>query len=193
MAADPGHPGVAPRVVVLIGSESTGKSTLAARLAERFDVPCSLEYARLYVDQVQRRLHHHDIVSIAEGQLTLEDDAWGRAAQAGRPLVIKDTDLVSTVVYARHYHGHCPPFIERQARDRLGDLYLLLAADVPWVADGLQRQPGRDRQQLQGHFEALLRQWEAVAVTIDGEWTAREEASIAAIEALLTPRPGTPG
>ena len=52
-----------------------------------------------------------------------------------------DQDLLSTVVYARHYYGDCPPWIERLAVERLGDLYLLCPPDVPWSADRRRDRP----------------------------------------------------
>ena len=76
---------------------------------------------------------------------------------AGTRVVVKDTDLVSTVVYASHYYGSCPAWIERAARERLGDLYLLLHPDVPWVADGLQRDRPADRARLHQLFRERLR------------------------------------
>ena len=48
--------------------------------------------------------------------------------------MLLDTDLVSTVVYSRHYYGDCPAWIEAAAVRRLADLYLLHDIDVPWTA-----------------------------------------------------------
>ena len=74
-------------------------------------------------------------------------DAAARQAR----LVVRDTDLVSTTVYARHYYGSCPAWIEAAARRRAGDLYLLLCPDVPWVPDGLQRDRPGDAERAAMH------------------------------------------
>ena len=103
-------------------------------------------------------------------------------AGAGTRVLIKDTDLVSTVVYARHYYGSCPAWIERAARERLGDLYLLLHPDVPWVADGLQRDRPATRGELHRLFAEALAALGAPVVDITGGWPARLARAVAAIE-----------
>ena len=67
-----------------------------------------------------------------------------------------DTDLVSTMVYSRHYYGDCPPWIEEEAARRLADLYLLHHVDVEWVADGRQREQPERREELFERFRATL-------------------------------------
>ena len=84
---------------------------------------------------------------IARGQMALEDAAIAR----GNPLVVQDTDLLSTVVYCEHYFGKCPAWIAEAARERAPDLYLLCEIDVPWVADGV-RDRGHMREQMQQLF-----------------------------------------
>lgn len=175
-----------PRVVVLIGPESTGKSTLAERLANRFSAPLSLEFAREYVAQRDAPLDHADVEAIARGQMALEDAAHGSEAARAASLLIKDTDLVSTVVYARFYHGHAPAWLERSAIERRGDLYLLCAPDVPWIADGPQRDRPEGRLDLHARFAGTLAALEATVVPIAGGWAARERTAVAALDTLLT-------
>ncbi len=176
----------APRIVVLTGPESTGKSTLARRLVRQFDCASSPEFARDYVRDHGHALTFDDVERIAHGQVEVEDRVRATAVTAGHRLMVKDTDLLSTVVYARYYHGHCPAWVERTAVERRGDLYLLCAADVPWVADGRNRQPSTDRDRLHGQFADALRDAGAAVVSIAGHWPAREAAAIAAIQALMT-------
>ena len=168
-------------VVVVTGSECTGKTTLAGELAAHFAAPWSGEFAREYLDRKRAPLDAGDVEAIARGQAAGEDAA---AAAAGR-LVIKDTDLVSTIVYARHYYGACPAWIERAARERRGDLYLLLRPDVPWVADGLQRDRPADRAHLHDLFSRQLGAIDARAVDIAGDWPARLGLAIQCIGRLL--------
>lgn len=175
----------APLVVVVTGPESTGKSTLAARLAERFHAPISLEFARHFVEHRQTAVTEHDVDPIARGQMAFEDRAHAAAEASSATLVIKDTDLISTVVYARHYHGHCPLWVVRAARVRRGDLYLRLAPDVPWVADGLQRDAAHPRDVLHRAFGEALVEFEVMAHDVAGTWAEREAAALAAIDASL--------
>jgi NadR type nicotinamide-nucleotide adenylyltransferase len=173
-----------PLVIVVTGSECTGKTTLARELAARFDAPCSAEFAREYLDRKADALDAGDVGPIARGQMAGEDAAAGAASV----LTVKDTDLVSTVVYAHHYYGACPVWIERAAAARLGDLYLLLHPDVPWVADGLQRDRPDDRNLLHDLFRRRLQASGASVVDIAGEWPGRRRHAFAAVQRLLTRR-----
>lgn len=186
MASNPDAARSRPRVVVLIGPESTGKSTLAGRLANRFSAPLSTEFAREYVAQRATALDHTDVEAIGRGQMAIEDAARRSADERTAPLLIKDTDLVSTVVYARHYHGHAPVWLERAAIERRGDLYLLCAPDVPWVPDGLQRDRPHARGELYARFAGELSTLQVAVVSIAGVWEARHATAVAAVAGLLS-------
>jgi NadR type nicotinamide-nucleotide adenylyltransferase len=171
--------------VVVTGSECTGKTTLAARLARRFEVPWSREYARILQEAKPSRLDALDVEPIARGQIALEDRA---RAEAGAALVVHDTDLVSTQIYARHYYGACPGWVEQAVRERRADLYLLCFPDVPWVADGLLRDSPHLREHIHGRFVLTLRELGARVVDITGPWAEREAVAIRAVERLLEAR-----
>ena len=98
------------RRVVITGSESTGKTTLATRLAERYDTVATPEFSRDYAAERSVPLDGHDVEAIALGQIQSED-RWTRRAR--HDLIVLDTDLFSTVVYGRHYYGSLEPWIER--------------------------------------------------------------------------------
>ena len=173
-----------PLVVVVTGSECTGKTTLARELAARFAAPCSAEFAREYLGEKAAPLVAADVEPIARGQQAGED----AAAAGASDLLIKDTDLVSTVVYAHHYYGSCPIPVERAARARRGDLYLLLLPDVPWVADGLFRDRPSERALLHGLFRQRLNDLGARTVDVTGDWAARRQTAFAAVAGLLALR-----
>ena len=137
--------------VVFTGSESTGKTELARRLAEHFSAPIAEEFVRVYAAERGGAIGFEDHGPIARGQMALEDAAIARADG----LVILDTDLVSTVVYCEHYFGSCPPWIEVEARKRAGDLYLLMQPDIPWIPDGV-RDRGERREEMHGLFRVKL-------------------------------------
>lgn len=167
--------------VVLIGSESTGKSTLARDLARHYGTVATPEYARLYLDAKGPSLTVHDVEPIARGQMAIEDDAVAGA----RRVLFKDTDLVSTVAYARHYYGSCPAWIEAAARERAADLYLLLHPDVPWVEDGPHRDRPVDRDQAHGLFRSTLAELGMSFVDISGTWVERRALAVEAVDAIL--------
>ena len=170
-----------PLVVVVTGSECTGKTTLARELAAAFGAPCSAEFAREYLGAKAAPLVAGDVEPIARGQVAGEDTAGRKAID----LLIKDTDLVSTEVYARHYYGSCPLWIAEEARARRGDLYLLLHPDVPWVADGFFRDRPADRAWLHRLFAERLADLGARTVDVTGDWRARRQTAFAAVDGLL--------
>jgi NadR type nicotinamide-nucleotide adenylyltransferase len=167
--------------VVVTGAESTGKTTLARALASTFGAAWVPEYARDYLEGKGHALSHEDVEPIARGQMAAED-----AARTGSGLLILDTDLVSTAVYARHYFDACPPWIERAARERRADLYLLLHPDVPWVADGSQRARPEARPELHERFRTTLGATGASVVDVRGSWAEREQIARKAIQALAS-------
>jgi NadR type nicotinamide-nucleotide adenylyltransferase len=188
--------------VCLIGPECTGKTTLAEELAVHFGAPRVPEFAREYAQLVARELTADDVEPIARGQMALEEAGvgsgeWGVAdhgvdSHTPHPtphsrILILDTDLISTVVYARHYYGHCPEWIERQAQKRKADLYLLLHIDLPWVADSL-RDSATPRESLYEQFAQTLKNYDANVVAITGE---RFEAAVTRLSSLLDRPPAT--
>lgn len=168
--------------VVLTGSECTGKTTLAHRLAEHYGTVASREFVREYAIARGNQLTFDDCDPIARGQMAAEDEAVARATR----VAFIDTDLVSTLVYGAHYYGRCPAWIAEAAVRRAGDLYLLMNIDVPWVAD-----PARDRGHRRPEMHALFRdRLEALHlpyVEISGNWEQRFAAAVQAVETQLAP------
>ena len=170
--------------VVVTGSECTGKTTLAGDLARQFGTVCVAEYAREYLDRKVATtglpLDERDVEPIARGQIVAED----RGAATAKGLLVLDTDLVSTTVYARHYYGACPAWIDQAARDRRGDLYLLCDIDVPWVADSVRDRP-HHREHIHALFVEALNTLGAPYVLIRGSWAARLTTAVAAVSEVL--------
>ena len=170
--------------VVLTGGECTGKTTLARALAARAETAWAAEAAREVALARAGVLGPEDVPVIARTHVRLADDATRAAAEAGRPLVFFDQDLVSTVVYARHYYGDCPRWIERLAAERQGDLYLLCRPDLPWAADGVRDRP-EAREEIHALFAAALAAAGARVVHVSGLGAAREACAEAACSELL--------
>ncbi|HYH09949.1 MAG TPA: ATP-binding protein [Thermoanaerobaculia bacterium] len=152
--------------ICLTGPESTGKTELAERAARELGIAVTVEYARVYAEQHGHELTAADVEPIARGEIALLD---GDA-------VLLDTDLLSTVVYARHYYGSCPRWIEKEARRRKADHYLLLDTDVPWNPDPARDAGGDAREDLFDAFRAALDEfgcdWQIVSGTGEERWGA---------------------
>lgn len=153
--------------IVVTGSESTGKTTLARELAGHFGARWVPEQSRSYAERVRRELKADDVGPIASEQITAEDAALTEAIRHGDRALFFDTDLVSTVVYARHYYGSCPAWIEAEARARRGDLYLLADIDLPWQPDAVRDRP-RARDQLHNEFRSTLAEFNAEVCAVRG-------------------------
>ena len=162
--------------ICLTGPECTGKTQLAQRLARELGVPWVPEYAREYAVARGNDLGPQDVEPIAHGQIALMD--------AVAPPAILDTDLLSTVVYARHYYGACPPWIEAEARRRRADLYLLMDTDVEWIADPARDAGGDAREDLFDAFRATLDEFETTWRIVSGEWEERYCGVLAAVRSV---------
>ena len=166
--------------VVLTGSESTGKTELAPLLAAHYGTVWSREYAREYAEARGGELDASDVEPIARGQLRLQDEAAG----SGNAIVIHDTDILSTIVYARHYYGRCPQWIVDASAVRIPDLYLLMDIDLPWKAD-VARDALESREEIQHKFEIAVRESGVPWRLIRGGERRRFEAAVEAIEKFL--------
>jgi nicotinamide riboside kinase len=143
------------------------------------------EHAREYVDRHGQALSFADVDPIGRGQRAGEDAAIARASALGAWLVVLDTDLVSTMVYSRHYYGGCPGWIEHEAARRLADLYLLHHVDVEWIPDGRQRVQPQRREELFARFRSTLAGLGARTAEVVGPWDERRERATSAVDVLL--------
>ena len=175
---------VATLRIVVTGSESTGKTTLAEQLARRYHAELVPEFVREFAAARHGVIEFSDHGAIARGQMAVEDAAIAR----GNPIVVQDTDLLSTVVYCEHYFGKCPAWIAETARQRAPDLYLLCEIDVPWVADGV-RDRGHMRDVMQQLFRDAARDSGVRVVTITGDRDERLRLAAEVIDALHLAKP----
>lgn len=172
------------RRIVVTGSECTGKTTLGGFLARHHGALFVHEFSRDYAVRKGAPIDVHDHWPIVRGQALAESQALARARAAWHPLLVLDTDILSTVAYAHHYTGQCDPEIERFARERLADHYLLLDIDVPWVADGV-RDRGDRREEVHALFTETLERFGAPYTLLRGSWDERLPAALRTIEAVL--------
>ncbi len=181
-----GGPGGAMIRVVVTGSECTGKTTLARGLAEHYGTTSVDEAVREYVETKGAPPEYEDVDAIARLHLAMADRD---AKEAGEVLVF-DTDLMSTWIYSHHYYGDCPGWIDSELGMRHGDLYLLAGIDVPWVADGNQRDRGHMREEMQALFRNELMRRGFPFLEIEGTHTARLRLATEAIDQSLRAHAG---
>ena len=150
--------------IVAIGPESTGKSTLCEHLAIHFSTIWCREYAREYLLENGTDYSYDDLLTIAKGQLALEEKAIADAselyAKSGGitpSILIIDTDMYVMKIWCEFVFGKCHPWILEQIVTRKYDGYLLCKPDLPWVKDELREYPDLEtRDKLYHHYRDLL-------------------------------------
>jgi len=179
--------------IVAIGPESTGKSTLCASLATHFSTIWCREYAREYLLEHGTDYTYEDLLTIAKGQLKLEDQATEeaialhkQAGAPGLPILFIDTDMQVMKVWCEFVFGNCHPFILNKIVERKYDGYLLCKPDLPWVKDELREYPDLEtRDKLYNNYKDILINqtlpWHEVA----GQDPARMQSAVEWVKSLL--------
>lgn len=149
--------------IAVTGPESTGKSVMADYLAEKFKGIFIPEYAREYVDTINRPYNYDDLLLIAREQIRQYQEL-----QQSADVVFFDTWLIITKVWFDWVYGKVPDFVEENIRSCPIDLFLLLQPDIPWVADPARENGGESRQRLLERYRQELDYYHFKYVEIDG-------------------------
>jgi len=173
--------------IVIIGPESTGKSSLCEGLAAHYRTDWVREYSREYLLSHGMNYSFEDLTTIAKGQLALEDAAAGSESPgAGGPMLFIDTDMYVMKVWSEFVFGRCDSWILDQIGKRQYDAYLLCRTDLPWVKDELREYPDLvSREKLFHIYRDILVNQSTPWTEIGGQEHQRLDAAIAAVEGLL--------
>lgn len=181
--------------IVVIGPESTGKSSLCEGLAAHYHADWVREYAREYLLANGMNYSYEDLTTIAKGQLALEDEGAAKAAvketvaagaRAADPILFIDTDMYVMKVWSEFVFGRCDSWILDQIDKRQYDAYLLCRTDLPWVKDELREYPDLvSREKLFHIYRDILINQSTPWAEIGGQEAQRLDAAITALEALL--------
>jgi NadR type nicotinamide-nucleotide adenylyltransferase len=155
--------------IAILGAESSGKSTLAAALAEQFGTVWVPEYLREFVEQRERVPEESDQYPIARTQMEREDIA---ATQATRFLFCDTTPLM-TALYSRWYWGRVDAQLALLERRHDYAFTLVTAPDSPWEADGLQRESEEVRQTIHEQVIQMLQEREIPYLLLGGDLQQR--------------------
>jgi nicotinamide riboside kinase len=124
--------------IIITGPESSGKTTLCKALSKHFNLPFSKEYARGYLDELDRDYIIDDLLTIAKGQLQSEISSQ-----------LLDTDLITIKIWSEYKYGSCDKWIidkiEKQKTEKR--FYFLCSPDIAWHADN-QRENPNDRAEI---------------------------------------------
>ncbi len=175
--------------VVLIGAESTGKTTLAQQLANHYQTQWAPEYGREHWEHKVAGLSMNDplpgwtseeFVHIAEEQQRREE----AAARIANGLLFCDTNAFATGTWHERYYQRRDERVDRIGMRSKADLYLIAAPDVPFVQDGF-RDGEKIRDWMDQRFMEQLQQGSTPWHRIDGPFDSRLGKAIAAVENVV--------
>ncbi len=137
--------------ITITGPESTGKSNLAKSLALQYNTQLVPEFARKYLDLLDRDYNQEDLLSIAKGQFEQEENI---AKKADKFLFV-DTDFLVMKIWSLHKYGKCDQWILDKFENHQYDLYLLCDIDLPWQPDPQREHPDIRQYLFDWYFKEL--------------------------------------
>ncbi len=170
------------KTVVVIGPESTGKSTLSQQLADHYQTVWCPEFAREYLLQNGKDYSFDDLLTIAKGQLELEDVLMKEARNG---LYFIDTDMYVMKVWCEVAFENCHSWILKQIATRQYDLYLLCNTDLPWKQDELREYPDKQFR------DKLFKMYKDIMINSGTRWAeisgtdARLQMAISIIDTVV--------
>jgi NadR type nicotinamide-nucleotide adenylyltransferase len=175
--------------IVIIGPESTGKSTLATQLADHYKSIWVPEYARAYLLEHGTDYSFEDLLIIAKGQLALEDACYNKFSPGNTQqpsYLFLDTDMYVMKVWCEFVFQKCHNWILDQVVKREYDLYLLCNTDLPWTKDELREYPDLiSRRKLYHMYKDIMVNQHVPWVDISGNYEERLATAVKGINAIL--------
>jgi len=170
---------------VVIGPESTGKSTLCSQLADYYKTFWVPEYAREFLEKNGTDYSYDDLLTIAKGQINLEEQIGDEVLkirviptsniehQTSNILFI-DTDMYVMKVWCEFVFNKCHNWILNRIAERSYNGYLLCNTDLPWVKDDLREYPDvATRNKLYHYYKDLLINQSVPWTDINGSYDER--------------------
>ena len=180
--------------IVILGPESTGKSTLCKQLAAYYNTAWVEEYAREYLLKNGTAYTYENLLDIAKGQVEAEELGmvnWELANKSEignrKSEIFIDTDMYVIKVWCEFVFEKCHHWILNRIAERKYDLYLLCNIDLPWIKDELREYPDLvSRQKLYCYYKDILINQNVPWVDISGTYEERFEKAIKAVDKTLT-------
>ena len=151
--------------IVIIGPESTGKTTLTKLLAKHYNTLKVDEYARAYLADLGRAYAFDDVLKMAKEQLVQEE----LASEKNKDFLFLDTDLLVFKIWIKEKYDKEIDWIEESLKKVTNKIYLLCDVDVPWEFDELREHPSKkDRERLFREYEKQLKAFGLTYYVVSG-------------------------
>lgn len=144
-----------PKIIVITGAESTGKSTLTEKLANHFNAPFVPEIAREYVEKLNRKYTFEDVEIIAKKQV----EQLAQLKNSNSPYLFADTWLIVTKIWFDLVFHKEPAWLTREIENTKIDLFLVCDIDIPWIADPVRENGGEKRKYLHEKYLETITQY----------------------------------
>lgn len=168
------------RRVVVFGPESTGKTTMAQRLAQELGGIYVPEYARTYLKGREEDFGPNEMLTIARGQLASEE----ALARSGRPLLVCDTDPLTTLIWTEELFDEASSELRELANHDRYEMTLCMDIDVPWVKGELRLRP-HGREKFLARCRAALESRNRRYTMVSGSWDERYRTALEALSPRL--------
>jgi len=170
--------------IVLIGAESTGKTELSEYLAQQFNTLVVPEYARSYIENLNRSYNFQDVEHIANKQMELETLYLRKASN----ILFYDTYLIITKIWFQLVFKKIPNWIDESIRNSNIDLFLLCNNDIPWIEDPVRENGGEMRDKLFRLYESELIKYGFDYKILEGEGDGRFSNALNIVKEFLKKR-----
>lgn len=169
-----------PKIIVITGAESTGKSTLTEALAGHFNAPFIPEIARDYVEKLNRHYNYEDVEKIAEIQV----EQLKRLKGSDHPFIFLDTWLVITKIWFEVVYNKIPDWFDTEIQNTPIDLFLVCQPDLPWKPDPVRENGGKQRILLHNKYIETIKKYNYKYALVDGSGNERIKNALAHLNYL---------
>ncbi len=158
--------------IIITGPESCGKTTLCRALSDALQLPYAPEYARKYLETLERPYQYSDLQLIARQQyqeraIVLEKEKS----------LVCDTSFLVLKIWSEYKYQTCAPYILEQLENLGNVVFILCRTDIPWEADPLREHP-QQRHILYNIYKKELQQLPYPFIEVSGSPSKRLEQSL---------------
>lgn len=168
------------KIIVITGAESTGKSVLTDWLANYFQAPFLPEFAREYIENLNRKYTYDDVELIAREQISRLEAIKTKNSDAH--YIFIDTWLIITKIWFEVVFNRLPSWLDDQIKNTPIDLFLVCDTDLPWIPDPVRENGGEQREILQKKYIEAIEDYNFNFKIVSGK---NQERNSNALQCLL--------